>query len=139
MEIAHVELLAGGLAAQGTQIGVAYELRYELADGLLRANVVGGPALELQLGAHDFFDLSYSPLFNSLPVRRDSLHERGAARDYVMAWVEVPSLAVRRSDQRYEPLGDGLVRFSSGTFSADIELDEEGLVLRYPGLAERTA
>jgi hypothetical protein len=139
MEIAHVELLAGGLAARGTQIGVAYELRYELADGLLRANVVGGPSLELQLGAHDFFDLGYSPLFNSLPVRRDSLHERGAARDYVMAWVEVPSLAVRRSDQRYEPLGDGFVRFSSGTFSADIELDEEGLVLRYPGLAERTA
>jgi uncharacterized protein len=139
MEIAHVELAASGLSARGTQIGVAYELRYELAKSVLHARVVGGPSLELELEDRDFFDLGYSPLFNSLPVRHDGLQRGGVGHDYVMAWVEVPSLEVRRSEQRYEPLRSGLVRFSSGTFSADLELDEDGLVLRYPGLAERVA
>ena len=35
-EIAHVDTDAGSLVAGGTQIGIAYELRYELTDRLLR-------------------------------------------------------------------------------------------------------
>jgi uncharacterized protein len=139
MEIAHVELVPDGLEATGTQIGVAYELRYELGDGVLRATVVGGPSLELELGDDDFFDLGFSPLFNSLPVRRDGLNAGGEARDYAMAWVDVPSLQVHRSEQRYEPLRPGVVRFRSGSFTADIEFDDDGLVTLYPGLAERVA
>ena len=34
-------------------------------------------------------------------------------------------------------LGPGRVRFASGTFTADIDLDDSGYVVRYPGLAER--
>ena len=41
LEIAHVEQAQGELHAAGTQIGVAYELRYELEPGLLRVEVVG--------------------------------------------------------------------------------------------------
>lgn len=137
MEIAHIELVPGGLVATGTQIGVAYELRYELDEGALRATVVNGPSVEVELGDHDFFDLGFSPLFNSLPVRRDGLHVGGDSRDYVMTWVDVPSLHVHRSEQRYEPLRSGVVRFRSGSFAADIELDDDGLVTIYPGLAER--
>jgi hypothetical protein len=137
MEIAHVELVPGGLVATGTQIGVAYELRYELDEGVLRATVVGGPSVEVELGDHDFFDLGFSPLFNSLPVRRDGLHVGGDSRDYVMTWVDVPSLQVHRSEQRYEPLRPGVVRFRSGSFTADIEFDADGLATLYPGLARR--
>jgi hypothetical protein len=137
MEIAHVELASGALEATGTQIGASYELRYELGEGVLRVTVVGGPSLELELGDHDFFDLGFSPLFNSLPIRRDRLHVGGDARDYAMAWVDVPSLQVHRSEQRYEPLRPGVVRFHSGSFAADIEFDDDGLVTVYPGLAER--
>jgi hypothetical protein len=82
-------------------------------------------------------DLQASPLFNSLPVLRDRLHEGGDARDYAMAFVNVPELSVERVAQRYVPLGRGVVRFRSGTFTADIEFDADGFVLRYPGLAER--
>ena len=54
-----------------------------------------------------------------------------------MSWVDVPSLAVTRSEQRYEPLGDLMVRFTAGDFTADIEFDEPGFVVRYPGIATR--
>ncbi|HEU6446228.1 MAG TPA: putative glycolipid-binding domain-containing protein [Gaiellaceae bacterium] len=133
MEIAEAEVTRDGLSARGTQIGVAYELRYELVPGRLRAEVQGGPRIDIGLDGADYFDLGYSPLFNSLPLL-DGLE---AATDFVMAFVAVPSLEVSRSDQRYEPLGDGAVRYSSGSFVAQIEFDSDGFVTRYESLAER--
>jgi hypothetical protein len=56
-----------------------------------------------------------------------------------MALVNVPGLSVERSLQRYVPLERGTVRFRSGTFTADIEFDADGFVVRYPGLAERVS
>ena len=72
-EIAHVDAAGDGLSAVGTQIGIAYELRYELSPKLLRVEVIGGTRREVDLGEADFFDLGYSPLLNSLPVFRDGL------------------------------------------------------------------
>jgi uncharacterized protein len=135
MEIARAEPADGGLSASGTQIGVAYELRYELEPGRLRAEVVGGPQLDLPLEGVDFFDLAASPLFNSLPV----LAGLETATDYVMAFVDVPSLEVSRSEQRYEPLGEGRIRYTSGSFVAEIQFDAEGFVTHYEGLAERVS
>jgi uncharacterized protein len=135
MEVARAEVDAGNLRAEGTQLGVAYELRYELEPGRLRVEVVGGRSIDIGLYGADFFDLGYSPLFNSLPV----LAGLDGASDFVMSWVEVPSLEVKQSEQRYEPLGGGVVRFSSGSFTADIEFDAEGFVTRYPGLAVRVS
>ena len=121
-----------GAPVRRTQIGVAYELRYELEPGRLRAEIVGGPSIDLGLEGTDFFDLGYSPLFNSLPV----LAGLEAARDFVATFVHVPGSRCR-SEQRYEPLrGDRLVRYSSGSFVAEIAFDEEGFVTRYEGLAE---
>jgi hypothetical protein len=139
MEIAHVDVDGGTLRATGTQLGVAYELRYELAPELLRLELVGERRLEVALDGLDFFDLGSSPLFNSLPVLRDRLLDGGEPRDYVMRWVSVPELDVDESPQRYEPLGGGVVRFTSGSFIADIAFDDDGFVHRYEGLAERVA
>jgi len=134
MEIAYVDIDGEALRARGTQIGVVYELRYELEPGRLRAHVVDGPSLDTGLeGGTDFFDLGFSPLFNSLPV----LVGLDTARDFVMTFVHVPSLEVTRAEQRYEPLGDGVVRFRSGSFVADIAFDADGFVTGYEGLAER--
>jgi uncharacterized protein len=134
MEIAYVDLDGAALRARGTQIGVAYELRYELQPGHLRAHVVDGPSLEIGLDeGTDFFDLGYSPLFNSLPV----LAGLETTKDFVMTFVDVPSLEVTRAEQRYEPLGGGDVRFRSGSFVADLAFDADGFVTRYEGLAER--
>jgi uncharacterized protein len=133
MEIAHVELEGTTLRARGTQIGVAYELRYELEPGRLRAEVVGGASIDVGVGEADFFDLAFSPLFNSLPV----LGGLERASDFVMSFVDVPSLEVERAEQRYEPLGAGRVRFRSGSFTAELEFGEDGLVTFYEGLARR--
>jgi uncharacterized protein len=138
MEVAHIEAVEPHLTASGTQLGATYELRYWLTAGSLVLELVGERKLGLSLDGADFFDLAWSPLFNSLPVLRDRLLERGArAREYQMRWIDVPSLEVRSSQQCYEPLGNGVVRFSAGSFSSDIRFDQSGFVLDYPGLATR--
>ena len=136
MEVAHVEQIEPTFAASGTQLGAGYELRYRLEPEALRLELVGDRALELGLDGADFFDLGWSPLFNSLPVIRDRLLKAGPARDYRMRWVEVPSLQVTMSEQRYTPLGDGVVRCQAGDFS-DITFDTEGFVVSYPGIGTR--
>jgi hypothetical protein len=63
----------------------------------------------------------------------------------MMAWVEVPSLRVMRSSQMYSQLrsadGDrnGVVLFSSDHhgFTAELQIDREGIVVEYPGLCTR--
>jgi Putative glycolipid-binding len=139
MEVARVERTDSVLTAVGTQLGSVYELRYRLEPTRLYLEVVGQRSLEVDLAGADFFDLGFSPLFNSLPVIRDNLLEAGPARLYEMRWVDVPSLDVSRSEQRYEPLGNGQVRFSSAGFTADIRFDEAGFVLDYPGIATRAS
>ena len=132
MEIVRADVDGAELRARGTQIGVSYELRYELEPGRLRAEIVGGPSVDLGLEGTDFFDLAASPLFNSLPV----LAGLDRSTDFVMTFVHVPSLQVTRSAQCYEPLGDRRVRYSSGDFVADLDFDADGFVVRYEGLAE---
>jgi hypothetical protein len=134
MEIAHVESLE---RASGTQIGAAYELRWRLEGARLELDVVGGPSASVDLEDADFFDVFASPFFNSLPVVRDGLLGGCAAREYTMRFVQVPSLEVVPSVQRYDPLGERVVRYTSDTFAANITFDEEGFVTLYDGFLER--
>ncbi|MFC5925867.1 putative glycolipid-binding domain-containing protein [Micromonospora vulcania] len=84
-------------------------------------------------------DLSGSPLFNSLPVHRLGLAAMPADLPHriTVAWVLLPSLEVVPAEQIYTGIGPGRVRFVNDTFTADIDLDADGYVVRYPGLAER--
>jgi len=85
-------------------------------------------------------DLGLCPLTNAMPVLRHGLAGGGGEpRDFTMAWVSVPDLTVSRSAQRYEPVRQGVVRYVDDHFSAELELDSDGLVLRYPDLAERVS
>ena len=83
-------------------------------------------------------DISLSPSTNTLPIRRLSLAP-GEERDVVAAWIRFPDLTVERLPQRYARTGEALYRYSSagGAFTADIEVDERGLVVQYPPLWER--
>jgi uncharacterized protein len=137
MEIAHVGQIDPEFVASGTQLGVTYELRYRLEGGALCLELVGERTLRLELDGADFFDLGWSPLFNSLPVIRDRLLEPGRSHDYLMRWVEVPSLEVSLSEQHYEPLGDGVIRFRAGDFVSHITFDPAGFVVNYPGIGAR--
>ncbi|TNH23853.1 hypothetical protein FHG89_26480 [Micromonospora orduensis] len=84
-------------------------------------------------------DLSRSPLFNALPFHRLGMATQAAdmPRRIIVAWVLLPGLEVVAAEQIYTGLGPGRVRFASGTFTADIDVDADGYVVRYPGLAER--
>jgi uncharacterized protein len=136
MEIAYIDSLD---RAHGTQLGVAYELRWQLNKTSLSAEIVGGRSIGIDLEDADFFDVFASPFFNSLPVARDGLLEEGPARDYTMTFVTVPELEVVASPQRYEPRGDRVVRYSSPGFTADIHFGTDGLVALYEGFLERLA
>jgi hypothetical protein len=91
-------------------------------------------------------DLGFSPLTNTMPILRHGLHGQPGEVDFLMAWISVPDLGVHASQQRYEHLGasseGATVKYASvedgrETFTADLELDRDGLVRRYPGLARR--
>ncbi|MCT1617303.1 putative glycolipid-binding domain-containing protein [Kocuria marina] len=86
-------------------------------------------------------DLGKCPLTNVMPIRRLGLLQGGVPEiPLVMAWIEVPSLRVIRSDQVYASgSGDGLVRYTSCTrdFSAELTVDPQGVVIDYPHLARR--
>lgn len=83
-------------------------------------------------------DLSFSPFTNTLPIRRLNPLV-GEAFDIVMAYVDLPSLAVTADPQRYTRLHDHAFRFESldSGFRRDIEIDSEGFVVEYPGLFTR--
>jgi uncharacterized protein len=103
------------------------------------------PELARELTEARDCDLGLSPLTNLLPVRRHGLHRPGSRVDLVVAWVSVPDLALLAYRQRYEHVrsdnGGFTVRYVdldlSEGFTADLELDTDGLVKNYPGLARR--
>jgi hypothetical protein len=119
--------------------GDDWEHRLVLArasDGGWSAN--GEPLPDLE-GAVDC-DLGLCPLTNTMPVLREGLLEPGAEpHEFVMAWVAVPALTVHRSEQRYEPVDESTVRYvgEHRDFVAELTFDSNGLVVRYPSLAER--
>jgi hypothetical protein len=83
-------------------------------------------------------DLGLCPLTNLMPVRRHALDREAGEQVFTMAWVSVPDLAIHVDEQRYEHVRPGVVRFSQPSgFSAELELDEDGLVVVYPGIARR--
>lgn len=121
------------------QIGASYELRWRFDGDRLDLELDEDRHEVVRLGDADFFDVFASPFFNSLPVMRDGLLDGGPARDYVMRFVDVPDLTVEPSQQRYEPLGSHIVRFSSGDFTSDITFDGDGFVTDYRGFLERVS
>jgi len=106
--------------------------------------VPGGPwAGELpDLSEARDIDIQNSPLTNTMPILRHGFRE-GGSREFVMAFVFTPALRVEASRQAYEHVrkadGGAVVRYLSleGDFRADLELDEEGLLVFYPRLARR--
>lgn len=89
-------------------------------------------------GAIDI-DLSISPFTNTLPIRRLGL-QPGQSAEILAAYIRVPELSVATDPQRYTCLEAGRrYRYESldSDFVREIETDDDGLVLIYPGLFRR--
>jgi uncharacterized protein len=89
-------------------------------------------------------DLSVTPFTNTLPIRRLDLRE-GESSDMAVVYVNVPVMELGTSRQAYTCLergpGSGLYRYEDRGifkgFTADLPVDENGLVLDYPGIFRR--
>ncbi|HEY3191400.1 MAG TPA: putative glycolipid-binding domain-containing protein [Solirubrobacterales bacterium] len=92
-------------------------------------------------GARDI-DIENSPLTNTMPILRHGFQTEGEG-DFLMAFVRTPTLRVEASPQRYEHVRTeargSVVRYLSrdGDFTAELELDADGLLEFYPRLARR--
>ena len=98
-----------------------------------------GQELKQVAGCIDI-DLSITPSTNTLPIRRLALRP-GESRDVSAAWVKFPELTLEPLPQRYLRTDEGRYRYQSrgGDFTADIDVDDVGIVVRYPPLWERLA
>ncbi len=93
-------------------------------------------------------DIALCPVTNTMPILRHDLltSPAGPAIPHVMAWVDLPSLQVIRSDQLYQAVepysddaGHAVVRYASASrdFVGDLTVDRDGIVIDYPELAYR--
>lgn len=129
-------------ALHTAQLAVATERnRLELVlhrDGKGRWKDGEGRTLSELDGCHDI-DIWPTPFTNSFPIRRRPLAV-GEQAAFRMAWVCGTDLTVRAQRQRYTRLAERLYRFESldgSGFKAELPVDEDGLVLDYPGLFQR--
>lgn len=86
-------------------------------------------------------DIWPTPFTNSFPIRRDPMAV-GERREFRMAWVFAPDLSVSPQAQAYTRLADRLYHFESldgSGFSVELTVDEDDIVLDYPGLFKRVA
>lgn len=105
-------------------------------DGDRGWTVSGRPRPDLE-GCTDL-DLSITPSTNTIPIRRLGLGV-GESADVTAAWVRFPELTVEPLLQRYTRLGANRFRYEGlgSGFTADLETDDDGLVVAYPHLWAR--
>lgn len=97
-----------------------------------------GRVLEELEGCSDI-DIWPTPFTNSFPINRAPL-ALGERREFLMAWVSAPELSVRAQPQAYTRLADRLYLFENldgSGFRAELPVDDDGIVLDYPGLFRR--
>ncbi len=88
-------------------------------------------------------DLAHSPMFNTLPIRRLGLHREPGEHTLPVVFVSLPDLQVGLVEQHYatrtvlDASGSATVTFRWDDFAADLAVDDEGVVITYPGVSSR--
>lgn len=159
LEHCHIAGNGRDIRVRGVIIGPDYGLAYRLKlddTGLLRTAKLertDGVTLELFAdGAGNWsddradplsalrgcidLDISATPMTNSLPIWRSDWEDNVAQR-FAMAWVDIATMTVQRSEQLYTRLDPTHFRFQSADFDRTIALDDDHLVTTYPDLFER--
>jgi uncharacterized protein len=97
-----------------------------------------GKPLPLVDGAIDI-DLPVTPFTNTLPIRRLNL-KKGASADIRTVYITPPNFEIASDPQRYtclEPMRRYRYESLDSDFVAEIEVDDQGLVVTYPDLFRR--
>ncbi|MFM0308561.1 putative glycolipid-binding domain-containing protein [Paraburkholderia sp. RL17-383-BIF-A] len=159
---AHEDGFAVESVLVGQRYGNPYGLHYKVrCDAQWRTRfawlkIVGGGELELhgdgeghwrdghglELSAIEGcidIDIAATPFTNTLPIRRLQLAE-GERRPISVAYISTPDLQVTRVEQAYTCIAlHGEYRYEGifRDFTADMKVDEDGLVIDYPTLFTR--
>lgn len=101
----------------------------------------GDPDLDQVLEGCLDVDIIVTPFTNTLPIRRLDLSV-GNTAEIEVVYIMLPSLDISRKRQRYTRKSERRWCFDSleddcTVFSADLEVDADGLVTDYPGLFTR--
>ena len=115
----------------------------QIGEGHVSVELLVAPDSTWQLDGHVIegvagcidVDLNFSPSTNTLPIRRLGL-EIGEEAEVRAAWLRFPSFELEPLVQRYRRLSDDTYRYESGTFSAELRVNDDGLVLSYEGFCE---
>ena len=88
-------------------------------------------------------DISATPFTNTLPIRRLVL-QPGTFAEILVVYISIPDLQIKPVPQRYTCLqqrssGAGHYRYEGLTtgYTNELEVDEDGIVVDYPGLFRR--
>lgn len=121
------------------RLGLQQSSLYLAADTVSMWSDQRGGLIETLTGCLDV-DLELTPITNTLPVNRLNL-AIGQVEEIAVAWIRFPSLEIVHARQSYERLSDRTYRYRSlgSGFTADIDVDEIGLTVRYEGIWERVA
>jgi hypothetical protein len=126
-----VRSVEAGLVGDDRRVALAADGAGHWRDG------AGRPLPELE-GAIDV-DVSVTPFTNTLPIRRLELRA-GQSADLRVAYISLPECTVTADPQRYvclEPRRRYRYESLDSDFIREIEVDEDGLVVIYPGLFRR--
>lgn len=96
----------------------------------------GGTHVRSTFGGALDVDVVLSPFFNTLPIRRYGLAQAAEDVQVPVVYVRLPDLLVQEASLTYSSGADG-IHVLSPVSSATVTVDPDGLVLDYPGLAER--
>ncbi|MBB5913576.1 hypothetical protein BJY24_002443 [Nocardia transvalensis] len=96
----------------------------------------GGNHVRSTFGGALDVDVVLSPFFNTLPIRRYGLAQATEDVQVPVVYVRLPDLQVQEASLTYSSGADG-IHVLSPVSSATVTVDSDGLLLDYPGLAER--
>ncbi len=163
-----VNSLTIGLDEQGRAFRLGYEMRCDgawrvrelrvtvlnedtaglhlLSDGQGHWTTADGRPVPAIAGCIDV-DIAATPFTNTLPIRRQGL-QSGTSQELSVAYIDVPSMAVKAVRQRYTCLergaDGGRYRYESlpyeilpEGFTDELLVDADGLVIDYPKLFQR--
>ena len=108
-----------------------------LGDGQGRWTDGAGQPIKALDGAIDV-DLTASCFTNTLPLRRLGSALAGRT-EIAVAYVHIPEMECTPARQAYTRIAPGRVLYEGigSDFQAELDVDEDDLVLRYPGLFDR--
>lgn len=103
----------------------------------------GAGGTRAEFGGAVDVEVAHSPVFSTVAVRRLGLHREAGEHTLPVAFVSLPELEVREVEQHYRTVsvlddsGSACVAFRWDDFSSELTVDADGVVVHYPGVANR--